>query len=480
MGKKILLPQLVSMLSSSSGMAKKSSETFIKTFFATLTDVLAEHENVRIKGFGTFKVNRVEARKSVNVSTGEEMQIPAHYKVVFLPDKTISEKINREFSWFEIVEIAGPPKTAELTPEEEERSEHLGEEIEKDFGEIEPVEPFGPIDPDDPEPGEPIPEDNAARENDSPVPKVTVVPPFQAPPPVMETPAATATQSVTTPDHEFDPYKLDAPKSLDPLAANPDSPYVTREELAEYITKADIKPLVRTVKKVKGNVDKTERAGKIRSRAYFIWTLLICAALITGGFFLVYYLLEKKITGNNPEQVDQTPGSNNAEEDTEVVNVKLENHDFIEAEITADPDMEPEREEEMPHNAAGIQAKTQTGAAPKSTSTSTASTATTASTASSTSSSSSTPSASSDIKAMDKVTSTRYLTTMAKEHYGNYNLWPYIYLENEAKLGHPDRIKPGTVIAIPDIAKYGIDPTNPKDIEKAKRLSVEIYQKYSN
>ncbi len=38
---------------------------------------------------------------------------------------------------------------------------------------------------------------------------------------------------------------------------------------------------------------------------------------------------------------------------------------------------------------------------------------------------------------------------MAKEHYGNYNLWPYIYEENKAILGHPDRIRPGTKVIVP-------------------------------
>lgn len=67
---------------------------------------------------------------------------------------------------------------------------------------------------------------------------------------------------------------------------------------------------------------------------------------------------------------------------------------------------------------------------------------------------------------------------MAKDHYGNFNLWPYIYEENKAILGHPDRIKPGTQVVVPDLKKYGVDPTNPKDIAKAKRKGVEIYSRY--
>ena len=60
----------------------------------------------------------------------------------------------------------------------------------------------------------------------------------------------------------------------------------------------------------------------------------------------------------------------------------------------------------------------------------------------------------------DTVSTTRYLTTIAREHYGNYNFWPYIYLENESILGHPDRITPGTKVVVPDLSKYGVDPAN--------------------
>ncbi|MDE6341906.1 MAG: hypothetical protein K2K93_06280, partial [Muribaculaceae bacterium] len=84
----------------------------------------------------------------------------------------------------------------------------------------------------------------------------------------------------------------------------------------------------------------------------------------------------------------------------------------------------------------------------------------------------------SDAVVYDKISTTRYLITMAKEHYGNMNLWPYIYEENKHKLGDPDRIRPGTSVVIPPLSKYGIDPKNPKDIEKAKRLGKEIYARF--
>lgn len=88
------------------------------------------------------------------------------------------------------------------------------------------------------------------------------------------------------------------------------------------------------------------------------------------------------------------------------------------------------------------------------------------------------PTEASDAVEYDTITKTRYLTTMAKDHYGNYHLWPYIYMENQKFLGHPDRIKPGTKIVIPRLSKYGVDPKNPKDIEIAKKKGIEIYSRF--
>lgn len=82
--------------------------------------------------------------------------------------------------------------------------------------------------------------------------------------------------------------------------------------------------------------------------------------------------------------------------------------------------------------------------------------------------------------AYDKVTTTRYLATMAREYYGNFEFWPYIYEENKAKLGHPDRITPGTMVIVPSLKKYGVNPKNPVDVEKAKQLSREIFSRFGD
>lgn len=78
----------------------------------------------------------------------------------------------------------------------------------------------------------------------------------------------------------------------------------------------------------------------------------------------------------------------------------------------------------------------------------------------------------------DTVSTTRYLTTIAREHYGNFNFWPYIYIENDSILGHPDRITPGTRVVVPPLSKYGVDPSRKEDVEAAKKKGLEIYARY--
>ena len=78
----------------------------------------------------------------------------------------------------------------------------------------------------------------------------------------------------------------------------------------------------------------------------------------------------------------------------------------------------------------------------------------------------------------DTISPTRFLTTMARRHYGQMDYWVYIYMENADRLGHPNRARPGTVVRIPPLSKY-VEPDDTTALQKARRLSAEIYNKYN-
>ena len=94
MNEKISFPDLVGLLSSKMNITKKEAETFLKEFFTVSTEVITSGEELRINGLGLFKPIWVEARGSINVQTGEPVEIPGHYKLSFIPDKVLREAVN--------------------------------------------------------------------------------------------------------------------------------------------------------------------------------------------------------------------------------------------------------------------------------------------------------------------------------------------------------------------------------------------------
>lgn len=78
----------------------------------------------------------------------------------------------------------------------------------------------------------------------------------------------------------------------------------------------------------------------------------------------------------------------------------------------------------------------------------------------------------------ETVTSTNYLASMARRHYGRFEFWVYIYEENAAKLNNPDLIEPNTVVVIPPAEKYSIDKNNPESVARAVAKAKEIYSRF--
>lgn len=74
----------------------------------------------------------------------------------------------------------------------------------------------------------------------------------------------------------------------------------------------------------------------------------------------------------------------------------------------------------------------------------------------------------------DTVKGNRYLTTIARRHYGKKLFWVYIYEENKNVLGDPDHIAPNTVVVIPPAEKYGIKAGDKQSEADAMRRAEAI------
>ena len=72
----------------------KEAKAAVECVFSNITRVLQERDEVRVAGFGTFKVNRKKSRTGVNPRTGEHIQIGEKMVPKFLPAKELREAVD--------------------------------------------------------------------------------------------------------------------------------------------------------------------------------------------------------------------------------------------------------------------------------------------------------------------------------------------------------------------------------------------------
>lgn len=83
--------ELMSEVSRDTGMTNRQIEKVFGSFINSITHALQRGENVRITGFGTFKVTERAARKGRHPRTGAEMNIPASKRPTFTPGSRLVE-----------------------------------------------------------------------------------------------------------------------------------------------------------------------------------------------------------------------------------------------------------------------------------------------------------------------------------------------------------------------------------------------------
>lgn len=382
MNDKITMTRLAAMLAISTGKQKKLCDDFLRELFAIVEDELVKGENVRIKGFGTFKIVDVEPRKSVNVSNGEETVIPGHSKVLFVAAKELASRVNLPFEAFEAVEIADELPTDSLDGEEELADSMAASLIDEESDE-ESEQKNG------------VEQEVEIQDSESNVIPDLVVP---------------VSELKKDSDQEAVEDEASAEAYSDSLQAD-DSRNDTEDQPEENRHKF-----------TKGFA-----------------TGFMTALLVGGIVFAVGYLMGFSFGVPN--------GENSAEQSTsELVKTEDVSVDSIASFKSSVKDSVLLDNNDGVCNNSEIVDEV--------------------------------PTKVSDEPVYDTVTTTRYLTTIAKEHYGNFNLWPIIYEENKDILGHPDRIRPGTKVVVPPLSKYGVDPKNAGQIKEIKQKGIEIYARF--
>ena len=131
----ITTKDIAKIVASQHNIKVAEAEEFVQKLVDTINEGLETDRLVKIKGFGTFKMQAMKSRASVNVNTGERVIIGEHDRISFLPDALMKNAINKPFAHFETVEIDDEsPLLDEMTPvddtddsQDEEQEEILDE-----------------------------------------------------------------------------------------------------------------------------------------------------------------------------------------------------------------------------------------------------------------------------------------------------------------------------------------------------------------
>ena len=86
--------ELIDAMASGSGLTKADSRRALDAFIDATEGSLKKGERVALVGFGSFAVNKREARKGRNPQTGKEINIPAKNVIKFKAGSDLSRKVN--------------------------------------------------------------------------------------------------------------------------------------------------------------------------------------------------------------------------------------------------------------------------------------------------------------------------------------------------------------------------------------------------
>lgn len=87
--------ELIAEIAKVAGTTKQNAEQALNGIFDAIKSALSKGEEVRLTGFGSFKVNGRAARTGRNPRTGEELKIAASKVPVFRPGKELKDAVNK-------------------------------------------------------------------------------------------------------------------------------------------------------------------------------------------------------------------------------------------------------------------------------------------------------------------------------------------------------------------------------------------------
>lgn len=441
MNNRITFPELVEQVAQCANTSKRMSELFLKELFATISQSLINGESVKVKGIGSFKLTEVSPRKSVNVNTGEEINIPGHKKLSFAPDKDLAQAVNQPFSHFETVILEDGVTDEQLaqidayeaeTPQAPDAELPTAPEAPAADTDTEVPPPFVPADT-LPEP-EFVAIEEATEAEDAPAAEAE---PEEAP--------AIEAEAEEAPAAEAEPEEAPAAE------AETDEAPAVEEEPEMPVAAEEMESMV-SDELSEDRLEQEKDKRRITRRSLFEGFIVgVITTLIVTLFSYRLYLMKYPDQADKPTQEEtlaQAPTADSVATPAETTPAKVDSAQLLAEQKAAEEAQKTEeakkKEEEAKKKAEAEAEKQQ--AAPKGVNAS-----------------------------QDTVRIGTTLFKLSKKHYGSDKFWVYIYEENKAKYPNPNSIPVGAVLRIPALSKYGATAGDPASFNAAKKKETEIY-----
>ena len=90
--------ELATSVAAMTGMPQEAALRAVNAAINTITDAIGKGESVVLPGFGTFSRKHRNARKGINLRTGEKMMIPSCEIPSFKAGKRLRDAANRKKS----------------------------------------------------------------------------------------------------------------------------------------------------------------------------------------------------------------------------------------------------------------------------------------------------------------------------------------------------------------------------------------------
>ncbi|GHV15450.1 integration host factor [Bacteroidia bacterium] len=433
MDERLSLQDLIDLLAKKQEITKKDAEAFLRELIAVVTENIEANESVKIKDLGTFKLVKVNARKSVDVNTGEAIEIAAHYKLSFNPDKLLKESVNRPFAHFESVVLEEGVTFDNI---ESEIEEEKGEEVEEDVTIEEEItenisetatQPVGIINTD-------IPEEEVVEELADEVAE----------------PSATE-EKIIEPASKYVPEDIIAKIEEEAASHN-----VNIEDILLVIKEDKLKDKKLASKMIDDDdgdlvyEDIVPKRKGIRKRyitlAFFIF--LIIAGFVVGGLYfqeIVSYFDKATSDSENNMQVAEAPVPK-----PQADVILMDTLDTVKKDVQEPNPLLKDRGRDM-------QAPPPPPVKPAE---------------------AVTPQASANgAIGVETIQPGHTLRNIALKYYGNKSFWVYIYEENKGKIKNVNNVPLGTKLTIPAPVKYGINPQDEESVKKARAKEAVLFEK---